>query len=439
MTPDDPARRVERTYLALTLLTTLAASFIWGINTLFLLDAGLNNAEAFAANAFFTVGQVIFEVPTGVVADTRGRQFSYVLGAGTLLASTLLYLVMWQLRAPLWGWAIASILLGLGFTFFSGATEAWLVDALKATGFQGHLEHVFGRAQTVAGAAMLVGSVAGGFVAQLTNLGVPYLMRAALLGVTLIVALRYMRDLGFTPQRDVRPLAAVRNVMRGSIDGGFRNRPVRWLMLAAPFSAGVGIYVFYAAQPYLLELFHDPHAYGIAGLAAAIVAGAGIVGGLLVSRVRRFFHRRTDVLILGGVINVLALALIGLIGSFWLALAMLTGWALVFAIAGPMRQAFMNGLIPSDQRATVLSFDSLMGSAGGVVTQPGLGRAADVYGYGTSFVIAAAIEALAIPFIVLARREGASSDPITDDSAADAVVLPVPGGIPGVADPVDQP
>ena len=84
MTPDDPARRVERTYLALTLLTTLAASFIWGINTLFLLDAGLNNAEAFAANAFFTVGQVIFEVPTGVVADTRGRQFSYVLGAGTL-------------------------------------------------------------------------------------------------------------------------------------------------------------------------------------------------------------------------------------------------------------------------------------------------------------------------------------------------------------------
>src|SRR5207248_7938124 len=109
---------------------------------------------------------------------------------------------------------------------------------------------------------------------------------------------------------NLSPATAIKNVMRGSIDGGFRNPPVRWLMLAAPFSAGVGIYVFYAAQPYLLELFHDPHAYGIAGLAAAIVAGAGIVGGLLVSHVRRFFHRRTDVLILGGVINVLALALI---------------------------------------------------------------------------------------------------------------------------------
>jgi MFS family permease len=426
----DPARAVERTYLALTLLTTLAASFIWGINTLFLLDAGLNNAEAFAANAFFTVGQVIFEVPTGVVADTRGRQFSYVLGAATLLVSTLLYLLMWQIHASLWGWAIASILLGLGFTFFSGATEAWLVDALNATGFQGHLEHIFGRAQTVAGGAMLVGSVAGGFIAQATNLGVPYVLRAAFLGVTMVVALRYMRDLGFTPQRDINPLAAVRNVMRGSIDGGFRNPPVRWLMLAAPFSAGVGIYVFYAAQPYLLQLFGDRTAYGIAGLAAAIVAGASIVGGLLVSRIRRFFRRRTDALILGAVVNVAMLAAIWFTKNFWLALVLLTGWALVFAIVGPLRQAFMNGLIPSEQRATVLSFDSLMGSAGGVVTQPLLGRAADVYGYGTSFVIAAGIEALAIPFAFLARRERAVSDPIGDEpdlapGIADAERLPL--------------
>ena len=70
----DPARTVQRTYLVLTLFTTLATSFIWGINTLFLLDAGLSSTAAFAANAFFTVGMVLFEVPTGVVADTWGRR-----------------------------------------------------------------------------------------------------------------------------------------------------------------------------------------------------------------------------------------------------------------------------------------------------------------------------------------------------------------------------
>src|SRR3979409_723703 len=94
------ARRVQRVYLILTLFNTLAASFIWGINTLFLLDAGLTNTQAFAANAFFTAGMMVFEIPTGIVADTWGRRVSYLLGAFTLAVSTLLYLVGWQMHAP---------------------------------------------------------------------------------------------------------------------------------------------------------------------------------------------------------------------------------------------------------------------------------------------------------------------------------------------------
>ena len=97
------ARRVQRVYLLLFLLHTLAASFIWGINTLFLLDAGLTNAQAFAANAFFTAGLVLFEVPTGVLADLRGRRLSYLLGTLTLALSTLLYLLMWRISAAILG------------------------------------------------------------------------------------------------------------------------------------------------------------------------------------------------------------------------------------------------------------------------------------------------------------------------------------------------
>ena len=413
-------RSVQRTYLGLTLLTTLATSFIWGINTLFLLDAGLSNVEAFSANAFFALGQVIFEVPTGVVADTRGRRFSFLVGSATLLLSTLLYLVMWQVHAPFVGWALASILLGLGFTFFSGATEAWLVDALHFTGYTGSLEAVFGRAQTVGGIAMLGGSVAGGFIAQATNLGVPFLFRAGMLGVTLVVAWWFMRDLGFTPQRGASPVKAVRDVLRGSIDGGFRNPPVRWLMLAAPFSAGVGFYAFYAMQPYLLQLYGDKTAYGVAGLAAAMVAGAQIAGGLLSMRVRRLFKRRTDAILLGTAVNVVLMILIGLTTSFAIALILLAVWCLTFAVQGPLRQAYVNGLIPSAQRATVLSFDNLMGSAGGVVAQPVLGRVADLSGYGASYLVSGAIQAAAIPFVFLARRERASSDPIVEGESPTA-------------------
>jgi MFS family permease len=418
----DTAVTVQRTYLVLTLFTTLSASFIWGINTLFLLDAGLDNTQAFTVNAFFTVGQVLFEIPTGVVADTRGRQFSFLLGAGTLLLATLLYWVMWEMKAGLLGWAIASILLGLGFTFFSGATEAWLVDALHATGFGGTLESVFARAQVVSGVAMLTGSVLGGFIAQATNLGVPYLIRSVLLGVTLLIAFRFMHDIGFKPARGEGVRAEVTSVLRGSIDGGLRNPPVRWLMLAAPFTFGVGIYAFYAFQPYLLQLYGDPTAYGVAGLAAAAIAGAQIVGGLIVTRVRRLFRRRTDALIAAGVATVVLLALVGLTNSFVFALLLVLVWSLIFALESPLRQAFLNGVIPSEQRATVLSFDNMMGSAGGVIAQPALGHVADVNGYAASYLVAAGISAISLPFIFLARREKAVSDPITD--AADEAIPP---------------
>jgi MFS family permease len=411
-----PDQQVQRTYLLLTLLSTLAASFIWGINTLFLLDAGLNNAQAFAANAFFTAGMVIFEVPTGVVADTYGRRTSYLLGAATLLLSTLLYLWMWQIHAPLWGWAISSILLGLGFTFFSGATEAWLVDALASAGVKDSLESVLAKGQVVGGAAMLIGSVAGGFIAQETNLGVPYLIRSVLLGLTLVSAFIWMKDLGFTPDRSKGVLVEVRRILRESIESGWRNPPVRWLMLAALCAGGVDIFAFYALQPYLLELYGDPGAFGIAGLAAAVIAGTEMVAGLIVPRLRQMFRRRTHALIITSLIGTACLGGLGLTRSFPVAVALLVVWGLTFSIGMPLRQAYINGIIPTQQRATVLSFDSLMSSAGGVVAQPALGRVADLFGYSRAYVVSALLQLTAVPFIALARRENASSDRIEEES-----------------------
>jgi MFS family permease len=90
----------------------------------------------------------------------------------------------------------------------------------------------------------------------------------------------------------------------------------------------------------------------------------------------------------------------------------------------PIRQAYLNGLIPSEQRATVLSFDNLLGSSGGVVIQPALGKAADAWSYATSYVVGAAVQLAAAPFMVLARRERPSSDPIEDAPEADADSLP---------------
>jgi MFS family permease len=409
------AAKILRTYVTLTLLSTFSSSLIWGINTLFLLDAGLSITEAFAANAFFTVGEVLFEVPTGVVADTIGRRASYLLGAATLLASTLLYLLLWRTHGPFWAWALVSMLLGLGFTFFSGATEAWLVDGLKHAGYEGTMEAAFAKGQIAGGIAMLAGTVAGGFTAQLTNLGVPYVLRAGMLALTFFVALTSMRDVGFVPEKRTSTVKAMRRTLGASWEHGLRRPSVRWLMLSAPFSGGVGMYAFYAMQPYLLELYGGSRSYAVAGIAAAIVAATQIAGGLLVPYARRLFRLRTSLLLFASVATTGALVAIGLVPSFAAALTLLAVWGIVFAGSTPVRQAYINALIPSEARATVLSFDNLMSSSGGVLAQPALGRAADVWGYATSYVIAGAVQLVTLPFIVLARRERASSDPFPQD------------------------
>jgi MFS family permease len=285
------------------------------------------------------------------------------------------------------------------------------------------MESVFGRGQMVMGAAMLIGSVAGGFIAQQTSLGVPFVLRGVILVVMFVVAFRLMHDIGFEADKGSRPLAEMRKITSASIDFGWRVPAVKWLMVESLFVGGVAIYAFYALQPYLLELYGDPQAYQIAGLVAAIVAGAQILGGLAAPKIRPLFRRRTSALIMTSVVSVVALALIGVIESFWPVIGLITVWALLFAASMPIRQTYLNGLIPSRQRATILSFDSMMSSTGGVWAQPLLGRAADVWGYAPSYLVGAGISAFAVPFLVLSRRQNASADVV---EVAEAEPEPVP-------------
>ena len=125
--------RVVRTYLLITGLFNLAASLIWGVDTLFKLHAGLDIFQVMLTNAAFTLGMVVFEIPTGVVADTLGRRVSLLLCLATLLVSTLLYVTIAWRGWGFWPFMVTSMLLGLGYTFYTGAVDAWLVDALKAT------------------------------------------------------------------------------------------------------------------------------------------------------------------------------------------------------------------------------------------------------------------------------------------------------------------
>src|SRR5574341_1166566 len=227
-------RSIIRTYLLITGLFNLAASLIWGVDTLFKLQAGLDIFQVMLTNAAFTLGMMVFEIPPGVVANTLGRRVSLLLCVATLLVSTLLYVSIAWRGWGFWPFMITSVFLGLGYTFYTGAVDAWLVDALKATGYEEPLEPVFARGQMVFGGAMLVGTLGGGLLGQI-NLSIPYLVRAATFLPLFALAWVWMTELGYTPRALEwrRVPAELRRVFVEGMNFGLHHRVVRPVMLAS--------------------------------------------------------------------------------------------------------------------------------------------------------------------------------------------------------------
>ncbi len=411
------SRRVVGVYITANTTFTLAASIIWGVNTLFLMDAGLTIFQVMLANAAFTLGSLLFEVPTGVIADTIGRKASFLLSSATLFVSTLLYVAGAQYSLGIWWFVGASVLIGLGFTFQTGAVDAWFVDALDYTGYTEPKERVFALNGVVTSAAMLIGTLTGGIIGQY-DLSLPYLFRAALLVVTFAVTLVTMRDVGF----ERRPLrvASFGSETRAIFDAGrtyaWRHRVVRPLLAASLLFGVFMLFAFYSWQRFALDLLGREYVWLVGALAAAFSL-AGIAGNAVVRRVMtRGEGRREAAGVLAACFVAMAVlaAGVGAVGlvarqpglfPFTVATVLWLGFGFVFGIVTPVRQAFLNEQIPSAQRATVLSIDSFFADAGAAGGQPALGWIAERYSIPLAWVIGSVFVGLAAPFYARAGRQ----------------------------------
>jgi MFS family permease len=429
--PANAAKLVHR-YYTYAGIYTLAASIIWGINTLFLLNAGLSIAEVFIANAAFSVGTVLFEIPTGVVADTIGRRASFLLSLVVLAASTLAYVGLAQIGAGVVAFSIASIFIGLGFTFYSGAMEAWLVDGIQALGYEGDMDGIFANAQIVGGIAMLIGTVGGGLLGQI-NLTLPFLVRSALLVVLFFLAFFGMHDIGFQSRSVTwKTLPSEANaVASAGVRHGWGSRPLRMIMVAGAIQTGIFMWAWYAWQPYFLELL-ERDAVWVAGIVAALLSLAMIAGNSLVKFFMRYCGRRTTLLLWTAAGFSISSVGVGLATSFPIALVFLLLSAVAMGVQMPVRQAFINAIAPSQERATVVSFDSMISGIGGMTGQAGLGVYSERQGYAAAYVAGGIVVAFAAPFVIAARRMQPPADYFegTHQSETDGCV---PHGLPSIA------
>ena len=422
------SRRVITTYVTTGALFTLSTSLIWSINTLFLLSAGLSLPMVFVVNAIYTAAQMLCQVPTGVIADTLGRKVSFLLAVGTLLVSTLIYVLSAQLHWGIPGFVVGSVLIGLGFTFQMGAVDAWMVDALAACELEQPKEEVLARVFALSGAVssaiLVVGPLLGGLLGQI-SLFLPYYLRVGALGLTFIAVTVMMREVGFEPRRlTMRTFGAETMALaKSGIRGGWGSPVVRPLLWVSLIQGVFFAYGFYSLSPYLLELIGHNYIW-LTGAVFSAYALAGIAGSL---SVRWGLMRRRDgsarsapkTLAVLGLAAAVLVALIGVagivapkimgagLGAFGIVAGLWVTGGFLSGVANPVGSAYINEHIPSAQRATVLSISAVFGDAGAVAGQPVFGFAAQAFGIASTWVVGGFILALTAP---LYRRSGRAAE-----------------------------
>lgn len=156
------SKNTIRLYLFLTLVKRMGISFISATYVMFLISRGLNLFEVNLVNFVFFTTLFFCEIPTGAVADVFGRKASFVVSCFLLSTSMFLYSAM----GSFWGFAFAEFVAAMGFTFSTGAFQAWVVDKLQNENYKGSLGSVFVKEQQITHVAGIIGALLGAFLAD---------------------------------------------------------------------------------------------------------------------------------------------------------------------------------------------------------------------------------------------------------------------------------
>ena len=143
---------------------------------------------------------------------------------------------------------------------------------------------------------------------------------------------------------------------------------------------------------------------------AALISVATIIGNSIVERLTQYCGKRTTLMLWAAGIQTVAIVGVGLVDSFGTAVTLYLISMAALGVWGPVRQAYMHQVTPSEQRATVISFDSLVSSAGSVFGQTGLGRLAQMQGIAAGYVTGGLTTILVLPVVWMLRQRNETAD-----------------------------
>jgi MFS family permease len=352
---------------------------IWVI---FLQDKGLSLTQIGLLEAAAWVLTAAAEVPTGALADRWGRKTSLALGSLVYAASMFLILAEAMSPAFLLGYALWNT----GFAFVSGADQALLYDTLKADGRESEAAQQSGRSAAIQMGSQGLAALAGAALAT-----IDITLCFTLCGIAALVSAGLILTVKEPPHHaeGEEELGYWQNLRTGV--GIAARRPIvrTLLLLSAAFFVVPLIVYYFLLQPYALEVGLPIAALGlvVVGIQAATVAASW-----LAHRTEGRFAI-VSVVGTGGVLIIAACVVLALRPSIP-TIGLMVVVALMPALIGPLLLARINDLIPSAQRATILSLSALLGELGTAAAVPVLMAAADILDPAAAIGLAAGMFAI---------------------------------------------
>ena len=382
----------------------------------FVTDVGMNPFQLVMVGTLMELTILLFEVPTGVVADLYGRRLSLVVGwvifgSGIMLAGSIES--VWAVWA---GWVVW----GFGYTFTSGAHEAWITDEVGAD----RVGVVFARGHQAANVGGLVGIGVGVAVAS-WDLGAALVVGGGICVLVGLAALVLMPETGWVRPARTEPTAgvaartaSVAGQMRSTAGAGVRfvrARPLLLLILAITFFAGASTESY--DRLWEAHLIRDVGLPSLAALEPVVWFGLlGVVSmllGIVAAEVvvRRFERVGQEGLarwlLVITVVQVAVVLAFAFAGPFWLAVGAVWAYGLTRSVAAPVSATWLNAQITDSRvRATVISLNGQSDALGQILGGPGVGALGVLVSLRAALVAGAALLVPAIGLYARALRHG---------------------------------
>lgn len=354
-------KQTLRVYWGLSFLYGLSMASIGSTYVMFLLAHKMNIFEAQLVNVVFFVTLALFEIPTGVVADVFGRKLSFVLACFLISLASLIYFFSKGFA----GFATAEAIAAIGATFRSGAFQAWVVDRLKYFGHTGNLTKIFAREQQFNLLALMVGSLAGSFLAKI-NITLPWLVSclvAFLAGILSVCLMKeeYFHKRKFSFQDSWKLMG---QASRDGLAQGRKNGVVRFVFL-------IGTIQFFAVQapnmqwqPFFVKIFGN---IGVLGTIMIGISLSMLAGSFLAPRLKSWSKNEKAAINISQIAIGVGLILAATLSKTFLATIPFLLHEAFRGMFNPIKDAFLNHNIASELRATLISIESISHHFGGVI------------------------------------------------------------------------